>query len=220
MTRAPGRAAWRAVAFAALGLILAGCGTSRGTPATPELGGGSGAPGGSGDTPRGTSGTLASGPSATPPDEASPITLDTTLLGFLPVSVDDAPVREDLDAASQALLDPALSRIASGASAGVAVTGGDLVTAWVFRVRRDAFGEEAFRQWRESFDEGACNAAGGVRGQAQADLGGRTTYITTCVGALRTYHVWLQEQSVLVSASSVGESRFGEKLMTGLRMPQ
>jgi hypothetical protein len=40
------------------------------------------------------------------------------------------------------------------------------------------------------------------------------------VAALRTYHVWLKERDVLVSASSIGEGRFGEKLMSTLRVPE
>ena len=111
--------------------------------------------------------------------------------------------------------------MAEAADAAVAVDpgGGNLVVAWVVRLRDGAFGEEAYRQWRESYDEGACTAAGGIVGNAQAEIGGRNTYITSCVAALRTYHVWLEEQDMLVSASSIGEGRFGEKLMAGLQVP-
>jgi hypothetical protein len=161
-------------------------------------------------------------PSPSQPDDATPVALEPELLAFLPESIDGIPVVEDLDVAAEALLDPALARIATGVDAAVAVdTGtGNLVTAWVVRLRPDAFGDEAYRQWRDSYDEGACAAAGGVVGRAQAELGGRNTYVTSCVAALRTYHVWLEEQSVLVSASSIGEGRFGEKLMSTLRVPE
>ena len=56
-------------------------------------------------------------------------------------------------------------------------------------------------------------------GRAQADLNGRNTYVTSCVTALRTYHVWLEEQEVVISASSIGEGRFGELLLTNLEVP-
>ena len=82
-----------------------------------------------------------------------------------------------------------------------------------------AFGESV-RAVAHSYDEGACAAGGGILGNAQADLGGRNTYITSCVAALRTYHVWLEEQNVLISASSIGDTRFGEKLMSTLVVPE
>ena len=161
-------------------------------------------------------------PSPSPPDAATPITLEPGLLAYLPVSIEGTPVNEDLDVASEALLDPALPAIASGLDTAVAVdTGsGNLVTAWVVRLRPAQFGEEAWRQWRDSYDEGACSAAGGVVGNAQAEIDGRDTFITTCAEALRTYHVWLEEENVLVSASSIGDGRFGEKLMDSLRIPE
>lgn len=161
-------------------------------------------------------------PSPTPPDEATPIAIEPALLGFLPAAVGELPVTEDLDVAAEALFDPAISRIATGVDAAVAVDAGtgNLVTAWVVRLRPGAFGEEIYRQWRESYDEGACQAGGGIKGLAQAELGGRNTYVTSCVTALRTYHVWLEEQNVLISASSIGEGRFGEILMSTLRVPE
>ena len=55
-----------------------------------------------------------------------------------------------------------------------------------------AFGDEAFRQWRDSFDQGACAAGGGVIGNAEATLGGRQTFIASCVGGMHTYHVYLE----------------------------
>ncbi len=178
--------------------------------------------GGSGGSTDAPSASFGPPPSPSPPDEGTPIAIEPELLAFLPASIDGVPVVEDLDVASEALLDPALPRIATGVDAAVAVdTGaGDLVTAWVVRLRPGAFGEELYGQWRDSYDEGACAAGGGILGNAQADLGGRNTYITSCVAALRTYHVWLEEQNVLISASSIGDARFGEKLMSTLVVPE
>ena len=48
-------------------------------------------------------------------------------------------------------------------------------------------------------------------------IDGRTVYIATCAGGLRTYHAYLPERGVIVSLLSVGERRFGEQLMAGLR---
>jgi hypothetical protein len=208
-----------AVAFVAVAALVAGCSVQ--ATAAPSIG-----PLGSADlTTAGPddSGLPASsfGPPQTPSADTTPITIDPTLLAFLPVMIDTTPVKEDLDVASDALQDQALPRIATGLDAAVAVdtVTGNLVTAWVVRLRPDAFGDTAYQQWRDSYDDGACNAAGGIVGRAEATLGGRDTYVTSCVAALRTYHVWLPDQGVVVSASSIGTGRFGEKLMSALRFP-
>jgi hypothetical protein len=166
--------------------------------------------------------SLGAPPSPTPPDDATPIAIDPTLLEILPAAIGETPVVEDLDVAGEALFDPAISQIATGVDAAVAVDAGtgNLVTAWVVRLREGAFGEEVYRQWRDSYDEGACQAGGGIIGRAQAELDGRNTYVTSCVTALRTYHVWVEEQDILISASSIGDGRFGELLLTNLEVPE
>lgn len=199
----------------AAGLLLGACGSNQ--PTASPIATAPPAPSGFGtfDLP-----SLGPPPSESP-DDSTPITLDQGLLAILPATIDSTPVQEDLDVATEALQDAALPKIATSVETAVAVdTGtGNLVTAWIVRLKPGAFGDEIYRQWRDSYDEGACNAAGGVVGRAQADLGGRDTYVTSCVAALRTYHVWLEDQGILISASSIGEGRFGEKLMTTLRVP-
>ena len=217
MTRAPGLPAARNRLAAGASLVaaalLAACSTNPQNPtldpaASPGLGG-----------PSAPALTIGPPPSPTPPDDTVPMVIDPALLGYLPVSIDDVAVDEDIDEAAVALSDPALSRIASALDAGVAVRGDNLVLAWVVRLRPDRFTADTFRQWRDSYDEGACTAAGGVVGHAEAQIGGRTTYVTSCAAGLHTYHVWLEEQDILISASSLGDERFGEKLMGGLRVP-
>jgi hypothetical protein len=186
----------------------------------------SGAPGSSGVAGGATAGaappaTFGPPPSPTPPDETSPVVLDPALLEVLPASIDGFPVTESIDEATLALTDPALPRIATALDAGVAVDtgGGNLVYALVVKLRPEAFNADTYRQWRDSFDEGACAAAGGVLGRAEAPIDERTVYVTSCVASLRTYHVWLEDEALLVSASSIGEGNFGEKLMGELRVP-
>lgn len=160
-------------------------------------------------------------PSPTPPDDSTPVTLDDALLEYLPTEVAGIAVTEDLDIASEALGDPILPLIATAADAAVAVdaANGNLVSAWVVRLRPDAFNDAAYRQWRDAYDAGACAAAGGVVGRAEATIGGRQAYVTSCVQGLHAYHVWLQDQGILISASSIGDGRFGEHLLEGLRVP-
>jgi hypothetical protein len=207
-----------AIAVAAMAALLVGGCDTLGASASPTP-----APGESSgiQPPTGSDGPLASlGPPPSPThDDTTGVVLDPSVLDVLPTTVDSVPVHEDSDEASSLLNTTDLGRYAEAADAGVAVDGSNLVVAWVVRLRPAAFDATAYQQWRDSYDEGACSAAGGVKGRAQAELGGRTTYITSCVAALLTYHVWLEEQNMLVSASSVGESRLGERLMSTLRVP-
>jgi hypothetical protein len=149
------------------------------------------------------------------------VALDPTLLAILPESIDGVPVTEAIDEAAIALNDPALPRIATALDVGVAIdtATADLVTASVVKLRPEAFTDATYRQWRNSFDEGACAGAGGVRGIADATIDERTVHITSCVSGQLTYHLWLTEHDILISASSIGDGRFGEKLMDNLRMP-
>ena len=202
-----------AVIVLALATVLAACQT--GTPS------GSGGPGSSqiGTSPIDPAMTVGPPPSPTP-DDATPAVIDATLLEYLPETVAGAPVTEALDEAALALADPALPRIATALDVGLALdeTTGNLVTAHVVRLREGAFDDDTYRQWRDSYDEGACAAAGGVVGRAEATIDKRTVYVTSCVAGLRTYHVWIEDEHLLISASSVGDRRFGELLMNELRV--
>jgi hypothetical protein len=165
--------------------------------------------------------TVGSSPSPTP-DPAAPAAIDPTLLELLPETVGGAPVTEAIDEAAAALADRELATIASALDVGLALdeATGNLVTAHVVRLREGAFNDATFRQWRDSYDDGACAAAGGVDARAQAPIGGRDVFVTSCLQALRAYHVWIPEENVVISASSVGEGRFGELLLGTLRLPE
>ena len=147
--------------------------------------------------------------------------IDPTLLEFLPAQIGGIPVTEALDEAALALADPALPRIATALDVGLALdeASGNLVTAHVVRLREGAFDDATYRQWRDSYDEGACAAAGGVLGRAEAPIDERTVFVTSCVQQLRTYHVWIQDGAP-AHLGLVGRraARFGEQLMLGLRV--
>ena len=201
----------------AIGTMLAAC----------QPGGPSGGPSGpASHGPRDTSPidpamTIGQPPSPTP-DAAAPVVLDPTLLEYLPEAVDGVAVAEEINEAAVALGDPDLSTIASALDVGFAVdqASGNLVTAHVVRLREGAFDDATFRQWRDSYDDGACIAAGGIIGRAEATIDERTVFVTSCVAGLRTYHVWIEDEDLLISASSVGDGRFGELLMNELRVDE
>jgi hypothetical protein len=203
----------RSAAFAlALATLFAAC----------ETGDGSGAPSSgvpTGAIPTDPQMTVGASPSPTP-DDATPAMIDATLLEYLPETVGGAPMTEALDEAALALADPAVPRIASALDVGLAIdqTTRNLVTAHVVRLREGAFDDDTYRQWRDSYDDGACTAAGGIVGRAEATIDERTVFVTSCVAGLRTYHVWIEDDHLLISASSVGDGRFGELLMDELRV--
>jgi hypothetical protein len=147
------------------------------------------------------------------------VVVDTTLLGVLPAAVDGVPVTESTDGESDALANPQLPSIASALAAGLAVdsASGNFVYAVVVRLLPGGFDDTHFRDWRDSYDEGACSGAGGVVGHAQAEIASRTVFIGTCDAGVRTYHVWIEDKDLLVSASAAGDRRFGERLMAELR---
>jgi len=166
-------------------------------------------------------------PATTQPSEAAcgagdaspPAVVDRALLEVLPAEVDGIPVASSPDGEAAGQSDPCLAQIGDAFASALAIDpeSGEFVYAVVVRLLPDAMNETVFREWRDSFDEGACSQADGVAVHAETEIGGRTVYIGTCVGDLRTYHVWLEEQEVLVSASAVGERRLGERLVENLR---
>jgi len=151
------------------------------------------------------------------PGEA--VVVDATLLGVLPAAVGGVAVTESVDGETDALANAQLPTIASAVAAGLAVDSpsGNFVYAVVVRLLPGGFDDARFRDWRDSYDEGACSGAGGVVGHAQAEIASRTVFVGTCDAGVRTYHAWMEDKDLLVSASAAGDQRFGERLMMELR---
>jgi hypothetical protein len=158
-------------------------------------------------------------PEPSGPDENTPTVIDASLLSILPATVDGIPVTEAVDEAANAILDPFLPTVASAVDAAVVADAGngDLAYALVVRLRDGALTDTGFRDWRDTYDQGACDGAGGVAGHAQTTIAGQTVYIGTCAASIHTYHVWLADTNVLISAWSIGDRNLGEQLLAGLR---
>ena len=143
---------------------------------------------------------------------------DPTLLGILPATVDGVDVTLEHQAFLDAVAtDPGFVHNVKGAAFGVAVSGTDLVSGVVAELVPGVYSDAFFRDWRDTYDAGACSQAGGVTGNAETQIGDRTVYIGSCGGGLRTYHVWIPERGTIVSAFALGDKRLGEALMEGLR---
>jgi hypothetical protein len=167
-----------------------------------------------------------SAPAASPPPggiassdpAASPaVTLDPALLSILPATIEGASVKSEPDSFSEALADPDFVANVGSAAFAIVVDGGDLASGVVAHLRPGVYTDAFYRDWRDSYNQGACSQAGGVVGNAEADLGGRTVHITSCAGGLLVYHAYLPERDVVVSLFSLGDRRFGEQLMRGLQ---
>ena len=155
-------------------------------------------------------------PSA-PASVAGPVARDDALLSILPPDLDGNPVTPEDASFAEAATDPAFARNVGRAAFGIVVAAGDLASGVIAELVPGVYSDAFFRDWRDSYNEGACSQAGGVVGNAEAEMDGRTVYIASCSGGLRVYHAYLEERNVVVSLFSVGDGRFGERLMRDLR---
>lgn len=159
-------------------------------------------------------------PSATripSPGEFAPI--DPALLDVLPDEVAGLPVEPTPDALVDAVEDPAVVRNVQALAAAVVIdpVAPEFAYATVIRFFDGVMSDAFYRDWRDTYDEGACEQAGGVSGKAEAEIGGRQVFIGSCAGGAHTYHAWLGNRGVLVSVSAVGEQRLGERLVEDLK---
>ena len=158
--------------------------------------------------------------------ESSPnagLKVDAGLLDVLPSRIDGVPLEPDPTTAAQIAADPTLADSAEAIAVALAIhpgtssTGDDLAIVSVIRLRPGVFGEAWYSNWRTTYDQGACDVAGGVRGEpTQVTIGGRTVYIGTCAGDAKTYHVRLADPALIVSITAAGSRNFGELVVSGL----
>ena len=149
---------------------------------------------------------------------ALPATVDAALLEVLPASVDGLERQTDSALDAELASDPQLASAADSFATAVYVdpASGLFAYASVVELKDGVFGEAFYRDWRTTFDEGACSQAGGVGGNAEAAIGGHRTFIGTCAGGLRTYHTYLEGKGLLVSISAPDQRRLGERVIEGL----
>jgi hypothetical protein len=130
------------------------------------------------------------------------------------------PMQPAPETAAEIALDPSLASDVEAIAVALAVSAGssaseNLVIASVVRLRPDVFDETFFRGWRDTYDAAACEPAGGLRGNAEAEIDGRQVFIGSCANGGFTYHLRYGED-VIVSLTSLGEGRFGELVAQNL----
>ena len=186
--------------------------------------------------PRGAPPTAVTDPSPAPPSPAplSPappskapsasvsagILFDEGLLAALPREVDGITLEAVPEAARQIAADPNLRRdavgVAVGMFAGLTATSEDFAVASVVELGEGVFDEDFFASWRDSYDESACEPAGGVSRRAETLIAGRAVFVATCAQGARTYHVHLVGPDRIVSITSIGERNLGEQIVSDL----
>jgi hypothetical protein len=171
-------------------------------------------------SPSASAAPVASAPASGP--SAAAALVDATLLDVLPDEVEGQALRPDAETAAEIAATEDLAPDVEAIAVGLYIqpgssTADDLAIVNVVRLRPGVFGEAWFRSWRSTYDEGACQVAGGVApGAVQSLIGDHDTHIGTCQGGVHTYHVHLASPDRVISITAAGEGRFGERVVAGL----
>ena len=147
--------------------------------------------------------------------------VDPGLLEVLPAEIEGAALIPDPATASQVATDPSVAQTALGVAVAIVVAPGasgseDVAVASVVRLKPDVFDEAFYQEWRDGYNEAACEVADGVVTDDQQAIVGRTVYIATCTGGAQAYHTYLEDQGFIVSITSTGPRAFGDAIMAGL----
>jgi hypothetical protein len=162
-------------------------------------------------------------PSLAPTPSASAVAsggvaVDPSLLDHLPATIDGLAVDLDAEISASIAASPGLASDASAIAIArvVSADGDDLAVASIVRLRSGPFDAESYGRWRATYDQAACEPAGGVAATSQREIDGRTVFVTACNGGAQTYHVALGDD-ILVSITAIGERQLGDLLVAGLR---
>jgi hypothetical protein len=155
-----------------------------------------------------------------PPSLPAGVTVDPGLLEVLPTLVDDVPLVPDPETAAEVAADPLLAESALAIAVALAVspttTTDDLAVANVIRLRPEVFDEAFYQEWRDTYNEAACEVADGVESETSTLVGGLPTYIGSCVGGTKTYHTYLEDQGFIVSVTSTGPRDLGQAIIAAI----
>jgi len=216
-----GRIPAAAVAIALVVVVVA-CGLSPTPPPSRSTAAATGslAPAATAEGPSNPAGSAAPSSASVPVGAVTEV--DQGLLAFVPAEVDGVPLTFDPDTSATLAADTSVAVDAAAIAVGLAVVPGasateDLAIVNVVRLRDPSHDDAWFRDWRDTYDQGACGQAGGVTGNAEATLGGAKVYIGSCAGGVLTYHTRIERVGLVVSVTALGSRRLGEKLMAGLQ---
>lgn len=163
---------------------------------------------------------MSASPLAAPPSGTA--AADAALLDFAPAAAAGLTIAFDPETTAAELADPKLDANIAALATGIATPANavaspnDLVIVNVVRLRDPAVADDWFRRWRDSYDAAACEPAGGVSGHATSKINGRDVFIGSCAGGANTYHLRIEGGAVLVSLTSIGATRLGQRLVQAI----
>ena len=150
--------------------------------------------------------------------------VDATLLDVLPEDLDGIERRADAESAAEIAATPELVSDLRAIAVAIYVgpiasdAAGDYAVATVVRLHDGVFDDAWFRTWRDSFDAGVCEQAGGVDpGRSEVEIEGRTVHRSTCAGGVVIHHVHLDDEQVLVSVQGSGPADLGRRVVAAVK---
>ena len=161
--------------------------------------------------------------SVSPSAATGAVAVDASLLEILPPDIDGQALRPDPDTAGEIAGEEDLALDIEAIAVGLYVRPGSsteaegLAIVNLVRLRPGVFDGAWVRYWRSTYDQGACQVAGGVTpGAAETRIGDHDTHIGTCEGGVHTYHVHVVSPDRVISITAAGEGRVGERVVAGL----
>jgi hypothetical protein len=154
----------------------------------------------------------------------SGVVVDPALLEVLPAEIDGIERRADAESAAEIAATPELASDVRAMAVAIYVgplatdAAGDYAVATVVRLQDGVFDEAWFRAWRDSFDAGVCEQAGGVEaGRSELEIEGRTVHRSRCAGGVVIHHVHLADEGVLVSVQGSGPADLGRRVVAAVK---
>ncbi len=205
----------------ATAILMAGCGPTQAPSNAAASATGSLAPASTAEGPSSPGAASPQGSDPASPAVGAATRVDPGLLAFVPSSLEGVPLTFDPETSASIAADPSVAADATALAVALAAVPGssgadDLAIVSVVRLRDPAKNETWFRDWRDTYDQAACGQAGGVIGNAEAQLGGGTVHIGSCSGGVLTYHTRLEQAGIVVSVTALGSRRLGEEVMAGI----
>jgi hypothetical protein len=143
--------------------------------------------------------------------------VDPSLLDRLPAQVESIALTPDAETASEIASTVNAQAGVDALAVAIYPSLDDYAVVTVARLRPGVFDEEWFRDWRETFDEGVCQQAGGVDpGHSEMEVSGRQVFRSTCVGGVVMHHLWLPETQNIVSIQGAGALDLGRRVVESL----
>lgn len=187
-------------------MALAGCGGPAPSTRAPTAA-----------TPSPLASSSSSSSSVAPTGPTGAAVVEPSLLDRLPAQVQGVVLTADAETASEIASTIDAEAGVDAIAAAIYPSLDDYAVVTVARLRPAVFDEEWFRDWRETFDAGVCQQAGGVDpGHSEIEVAGHQVFRSTCVGGVVMHHLWLPETQSIVSIQGAGALDLGRRIIESL----